>query len=191
MQQTRAELHRPLGHELSLVDHTFTVVGILKVRDRKKEDLRFLYATGRHAYPVIKNWGPRGWERRVTGLWPALSSGSCNLFEGDWMKKPSRPSVGRGEGDREGLGPPSPYRDIMVQRLAIHPLILCSDIQEVELASRHHDANQSPVFCSCSLKSHADKYTHGASHPPTFRGPSPPMNLLRSAPCDPLRPRIL
>lgn len=88
MQQTRAELHRPLGHELSLVDHTFRVVGILKVRDRKKEGLRFLYATGRHACPVIKNWGPRGWERRVTGLWLALSSGSCNLFEGDWMKKP-------------------------------------------------------------------------------------------------------
>lgn len=66
--QTRAELHRPLGHELSLVDHTFRVVGILKVRDRKKDGLRFLYATGRHACPVIKNWGPRGWEHRVTGL---------------------------------------------------------------------------------------------------------------------------
>lgn len=73
----------------------------------------------------------------------------------------------------------------MVQRLAVHPLILCSDIQEVKLAARHHDANQGPVFCSCSLKT---QYAHEASHPLTFpEAPIPPY-LLHSARRGPLRP---
>lgn len=60
---------------------------------------------------------------------------------GDWdaKREPSLPAAG-------------PYRDVVVQRLAVHPLILRSDVQEVGLTARHHDANQGPVLCSCPLK---------------------------------------
>jgi hypothetical protein len=48
--------------------------------------------------------------------------------------------------------PGIPYRDVMVQRFAIHPFIFCSDVQEINLTARHHDANQGPVLSSCSLQ---------------------------------------
>ncbi len=43
------------------------------------------------------------------------------------------------------------YRDGSVQRLPVQPQILLPDIQHVHLRAGHHDADQSPVFGSCSL----------------------------------------
>lgn len=69
--------------------------------------------------------------------------------------------------------PRGPYRDIVVQRLAIQPLILRSDVQEVDLAARHHDADQGPVFGSGSLKTVAQERELWTSSPssPYLSGP--------------------
>lgn len=61
-----------------------------------------------------------------------------------------------------------PYRDVVVQRLAIQPLILHSDVQEVDLTARHHDANQGPVLCSCSLKRVHQGCEQGPPHHSAF-----------------------
>lgn len=76
-----------------------------------------------------------------------------------------------------------PYRDVMVQRLAIQPLILHSDVQKVDLTARHHDANQGPVLCSCSLKRIHQGCEQGPPHHPAFArhsGPLLPMGPLSS-----------
>lgn len=48
-QKGRAELHRPWGHELSLMGHISRLMGSLKVRDVIGEGLRFLYTISRHS----------------------------------------------------------------------------------------------------------------------------------------------
>ena len=48
-QKGRAELHRPWGHELSLMGHISRLMGSLKVRDVIGEGLRFLYTIRRHS----------------------------------------------------------------------------------------------------------------------------------------------
>lgn len=50
------------------------------------------------------------------------------------------------------------YSDILVERSAIHPLVLCTYVQQVNLAARYHDPDQSPVLCSCSLKQTKQQY---------------------------------
>ena len=81
--------------------------------------------------------------------------------------------------------PRGPYRDIVVQRLAIQPLILRSDVQEVDLAARHHDADQGPVFGSCSLKKVAqghELWTSSPSSPQLSWGGSPQASSPEQGP---------
>lgn len=101
-----------------------------------------------------------------------------------WLKpsprEPRRESKGDGGSGQGGpwvsgrqeaaqTAPRGPYRDVVVQGLAVQPLILCSDVQEVDLAARHHDADQGPVLGSCSLESGPRGVSNGP--PPLSKAP--------------------
>lgn len=81
-----------------------------------------------------------------------------------------------GHQEEAQTAPRGSYRDVVVQRLAVQPLILRPDVQEVNLAARHHDADQGPVLGSCSLKRVAQGCEQRAStlitSPPSL-GPGP------------------
>lgn len=50
------------------------------------------------------------------------------------------------------------YSDVCVEGFAIHPFVLCTYVQQVNLAARHHDPDQCPVLCSRSLKQTKQHY---------------------------------
>lgn len=133
-----------------------------------------------------------GFDRnRQTFFWPFLGTTVAGRWTEVNHQSPLSQRHHRSSAESSS-NPQGVSRDVVVQ-LATQPLTLHSDVQEVHLTERHHDARQGPVLCSCSLMALLSLSAKKAgvflrhvtiASMPCFRSPdiSQPMLFLMSRP---------